>query len=302
MSEKPNSVHLALTGRIVFEQDISVAQGAHVIASVQAPSETAGAFAGPERPISSSIPATSPEEGAFEQSGPRAATPEKPLVESPRVALDTSGARTAPEKVTALAVYLTEVEEYETFRSKDLRRLFERARERIPTHFAREFDTAVRSGWIHEGTTKGTYFVADALKGLLTEGWAAHRQKRTRRPAGPGATPRRPRSSSTGTPEAFADLDLDHVPTDIEGVIPYHQIRLKRDKLLWAIKMAKDMGVPALKRSDVPWLTDRLGEAILSRDITAHYKGLHRDGLVNQSLEDRAMRITEAGEEYLRSL
>ncbi|MER5306356.1 hypothetical protein ABT034_00930 [Streptomyces sp. NPDC002773] len=63
-----------------------------------------------------------------------------------------------------------------------------------------------------------------------------------------------------------------------------------------------ELGVPALKTSDVTWLTDELGDAILSRDITAHFKGLHRDGLANRSVIDNAMRITEKGEEYLAAL
>ncbi|MFD3465972.1 hypothetical protein ACFWWM_06315 [Streptomyces sp. NPDC058682] len=302
MTEIPENVHLALTGRITFEQNISVAQGAQVIAMVQAPAGLLGAIPGPEPPgLRPELPLRMEE--SVRELPPPDESARQPLLESPRQALDASGAKTKPEKIAALAAYLTLVEGHETFRHQDLRRLFERAREGIPTHFSREFDKAVRAGWIHEGTTKGAYYLSDALRNLLEDGFAGHRGKQTRTSSASttsarGNARRKPRAIPV--PDDFAETD--HIPMSIDGLVPYQQVRLKRDRLLWAIKLAKELGVPALKTADVTWLTDKLGDAIISRDITAHFKGLHRDGLANRSLIDNAMRITEKGEEYLSSL
>ncbi|WP_137992504.1 hypothetical protein [Streptomyces vilmorinianum] len=298
MTEMPNEVHLALSGRITFEQDISVAQGAQVIAIIQAPAGLVRATPGPEPPRLLPELALTREESTRELPSNDEPT-RQPLLESPRHALDSSGAKTIPEKITAFAAYLTLVEGHETFGHQDLRRLFERARERIPTHFSRDFDKAVRAGWIHEGTTKGAYYLSDSLRNLLEDGYAGHRGKRTRRSQAPATAARR-KPRSIPVPDDFAEVD--HIPASIDGVPPYQQVKLKRDRLLWAIKLAKELGVPALKSTDVTWLTDKLGDAIISRDITAHFKGLHRDGLANRSVIDNAMRITEKGEEYLSSL
>ncbi|MFF1506077.1 hypothetical protein [Streptomyces sp. NPDC058326] len=302
MTEMPNEVHLALTGRITFEQDINVTQGAQVIAIVQAPTGLTRATPGPEPPGSPPELALTTEEGV-QEFPTRAQPPRQSLPESPRHALGASGAKTAPEKITAFAAYLTLVEGRETFSHKDLRRLFERARERIPTHFSRDFDKAVRAGWIHEGTERGSYYLSDSLLNLLEDGYASHRIKRTGRTATSAATGhansrRKPRTLTV--PDDFSEID--HIPTSLDGVPPYQQIKLKRDRLLWAIKLAKELGVPALKSTDVTWLTDKLGDAILTRDITATFKGLHRDGLANRSVIDNAMRITEKGDEYLAAL
>ncbi|MFC9594953.1 hypothetical protein ACFTUC_34835 [Streptomyces sp. NPDC056944] len=299
MTEMPNEVHLALTGRIAFEQEISVAQGAQVIAIVQSPAGLVRATPGPEPPALLPELAPARVENARELPSPDEPA-QQPLPESPRQALDTSGAKTVPEKITAFAAYLTLVEDHETFSHQDLRRLFERARERIPTHFSREFDKAVRAGWIHEGTTKGAYYLSDSLRNLLSDGYAGHRGKRTRRTPATAARGNARRKPSLSVPDDFAEVD--HIPATVGGLLPYQQVKLKRDRLLWAIRLAKELGIPALKGTDVTWLTDKLGDAILSRDISAHFKGLHRDGLANRSVVDNAMRITEKGEEYLFTL
>ncbi|MFD4321442.1 hypothetical protein [Streptomyces sp. NPDC058548] len=302
MTEIANEVHLALTGRITFEQDINVAQGAQVIAILQAPAGLIRATPGPEQP--GSLPELSPaREESVRELPSRGRPARQPLPESPRHALDASGAKTVPERITAFAAYLTLVEGRETFGHQDLRRLFERARERIPTHFSREFDKAVRAGWIHERTERGSYYLSDSLLNLLEDGYESHRSKRTRTSSTSASTTRanaRRKPRTLAVPDDFSEID--HIPTSLGAVPPYQQIKLKRDRLLWAIKLAKELGVAALKTSDVTWLTDKLGDAILSRDIAAHFKGLHRDGLANRSVIDNAMRITEKGEEYLATL
>ncbi|MFF9914732.1 hypothetical protein [Streptomyces sp. NPDC013457] len=302
MTEMPNEVHLALTGRITFEQDINVAQGAQVIAIIQTPMGLTPATPGPEPP--GSIPELAVAgESSIRELPSRSEPARESLPESPRQALDASGAKTIPEKITAFAAYLTVVEDRETFSHQDLRRLFERARERIPTHFSREFDKAIRAGWIHEGMEKGAYYLSDSLRNLLEDGYASHRGRRTRKSPASSTTTRgnaRRKTRALTVPDDFSEVD--HIPAAIDGMLPYQQVVLKRDRLLWAIKLAKDLGVPALKAADVTWLTDKLGDAILSRDVTAHFKGLQRDGLANRSVIDNAMRITERGEEHLSAL
>ncbi|MFF3740435.1 hypothetical protein [Streptomyces sp. NPDC002566] len=300
MTDIAKEVRLVLSGRIAFEQDISVAQGAQVIGLLQAPPEPGRPEHAPERPALHPALALEAEEARLELPARDKERP-RPSVEGPRQALEFSGARTNPEKMTAFASYLTQVEGHDAFTQSDVRRLFQRARERIPAHFTRDFDRAVQVGWIHEGEVKGEFYLSQAAQNVIEDGFGGLRVRRGGKSAGAGFASRggaaRQRPRSVPVPEAFAGLD--QIPTTLDGVIPYHRVKLKRDKLLWALKLAKHLGVEALQNTEAAWLTDKLGDAIPNRDMTGHFTGLHRQGFANRSMSDNAMRITEKGEEYL---
>ncbi|MFF4361252.1 hypothetical protein [Streptomyces sp. NPDC001604] len=273
-----------------------------MISMLQAPPELRPPSPGPEPPALPPAFAHEAEEARLEI-GERVESHPRQSVEGPRQALELSGARTNPEKMTAFASYLLQEEGHETFTQSDLRRLFQRARERIPAHFNRDFDKAVQVGWIHEGEVKGEFYLSRAAQNVIDDGFRGLRSKRGGKPASAGSTSRggaRRKPRTIPVPEAFADLD--HIPTTLDGVIPYHRVKLKRDKLLWALKLAKGLGVEALQNTEAAWLTDKLGDALPARDMTGHFTGLHREGFANRSMGDNAMRITQMGEEYLGSL
>ncbi|NGO42063.1 hypothetical protein [Streptomyces ureilyticus] len=302
MADLTQDVRLVLTGRIEFQQDISVAQGARVIGLLQASPE-------PELPASRPEPVALPPPLALEaEEAPpelpaRESAPPRKRIEGPRQALELSGARTIPERMTAFAAYLLKAEGHETFTQGDIRRLFQRARDRVPSHFTREFDKAVHAGWIHEGETKGEFYLSQTAQGVFEDRFDALRGKRSRKPdsaasSSRGTVRRAPRP--VPVPEPFSSLD--HIPTTLDGVIPYHKVKLKRDKLLWALKLAKQLGIDALQSPEAAWLTDKVGDGLPTRDMYGHFMGLSRQGYANRSMIDNAMRITEAGEEYLASL
>ncbi|MFF4491362.1 hypothetical protein ACFY0F_33750 [Streptomyces sp. NPDC001544] len=300
MNDMTGEVRLALTGRIEFQQDITVAQGAQVISMLQAPPEPARPDSASERPALPPAPAPEPEEARLDIPARNDARPRR-FVEGPRQALEFSGARTNPEKMTAFASYLLWEEGHETFTQSDVRRLFQRSRERIPASFTRDFGRAVQVGWIHEGEVKGEFYLAQAARNVIEDGFDGLRVRRGGKPAGAGSASRggapRRRPRAVPVPEAFAGLD--HIPTTLDGLIPYHRVKLKRDKLLWALELAKHLGVEALQNTEAAWLTDKLGDALPTRDMNGHFTGLHRRGFANRSMGDNAMRITETGEEYL---
>lgn len=66
--------------------------------------------------------------------------------ESPREYLDRSGAKTNPEKITALGLYLR-AQGSESFSPRNLRDLFVAAGEAAPKNMTRDIKEAVRSGW-----------------------------------------------------------------------------------------------------------------------------------------------------------
>jgi len=300
MNDSHNEVRLVLSGRITFQQDISVAQGARVISFLHSTPEF-------EHPPTSPEPLALPPPDALESKEDSIRAPSagdsdpQQLIESPRQALELSGAKTIPEKMTAFGAFLLQEESRETFTHHDVRRLFQRSRERIPTHFAREFDSAVRADWILEGETKGEFYLSEAARNVIGDGFATLRAKQGR-PDNPASSSRKGtrRRRTVLVPEKFSELE--HIPTTLDGLIPYHQVKLKRDKLLWTLSLAKHLGIDGLQNTEATWLTDKLGDGIPNRDINGHFTGLRRLGFANRSMTDNAMRITAKGEEYLESL
>jgi hypothetical protein len=268
-----DSVKLTLSGRITFTESISLAQAAQVIAYLD------GATTGTAV-------------GGSSTRAPRLPGPQTRL--SPREALDASQAKTNPEKIVALALLVAQ----DTFTTDDVRPLFKQAREAAPKNFGRDLDTAIKAGWVVDADTKGEYYVADKAMGVLETGFDGLRSARTGSPKTRGGSRKNKRTSS-GTPEVFANADS--VSPTSAGLIGYHKLKTKTDKLLWAVHKAKELGVSAVTNQELVWLTDRLGEGIATTDITAYYRQNHKSGYINRSTQDNKIRITPDGEEYLKS-
>jgi hypothetical protein len=69
------------------------------------------------------------------------------LGESPREYLDRSGAKTNPEKITALGLFLR-AQGTESFTARDVRDLFVSAGEPTPKNLSRDIKDTVRAGWL----------------------------------------------------------------------------------------------------------------------------------------------------------
>ena len=87
----------------------------------------------------------------------------------------------------------------------------------------------------------------------------------------------------------------------IDGLINFHDIKVKRSKYLWAVYAAKLLGAAAVGPTELVWLTNELGDVIPSGDLNANYRGNQKSGYVNKNTEGR-VRITPSGEKYLKEL
>jgi hypothetical protein len=91
------------------------------------------------------------------------------------------------------------------------------------------------------------------------------------------------------------------VSPTIDDLINFHQVKVKRDKYLWAVNAAKLLGAEAVATTELVWLTDRLGEVIPSGDLAGHFRGNLKSGYVNKTALGK-VRITPAGETYIKGL
>jgi hypothetical protein len=275
-------VQLNLSGRVSFSEEITVAQAVQIMTFV---------VQGPDNALVTTIPDRNEQQPAE----PNAASLKK--VTTPREAIEVSGAKTNSEKIVALTAFALQDRAQGTLTGDSIKPLFREAREQQPGNFPRDLDRAIRAGWIGEGPSKGDLFLTAKAEGVLEHGFGSIRPKRgsAMNPRGNGRKPRR-----LTKPDTFSAID--DFPHAIEGIPSFHDIKLKRDKMLWVLKLASDLDVPALSNTDIMWLTDHLGDCIQTRDINGYFQVLRKAGLASRSASNNSIRITPGGVTYLESL
>ena len=122
-----------MTGKLSYEDDITVAQGAQIISFLA----SGGAITSPASPPADVRGA----EGSAAPEGRRAGL-------SPRDVITSAGAKTNPEKIVAFALYVERQGGKDTFTIDDIKPLFRQARETTPRNLSRDLDAAIRSSWV----------------------------------------------------------------------------------------------------------------------------------------------------------
>lgn len=284
--EENATVKLSITGKITYSDDITPTQAGQIIAFID--STTSQSTVVPQVFNSPSG------QGVI-----TAATQTTGRSLSPREVLESSEAKTNAEKIVAFASLVLNEGGKDTFTAEDIRPLFRRARETAPANFSRDFDTAFKSGWIDESEVKGEYYLTQEALDAVEHGFTQVKK----------ATPRKTRSSSKTsktrktleTPEVFKALDS--IPSQLEGIAPrYAELGSVNDKFLWVLAFAKKNEIDGLNNSEVVWITDHLGAAILTGNVKRHYDAMQKKGYANRSVQTQNMRITEDGIKYLESL
>jgi len=285
--DETKPVKLKISGKLTFEDNITLAQAAQIVVFLGTPGDPS--MHQGNRPLGRTSQAASATSA------------------SPREALETSGAKTNPEKIVALGLHVLQQDAKETFTLDDIRPLFRRAREPTPRNISRDLDGALKSGWIGESETKGEFYVMDKAMRVLQSGFADLRSTRSRLSSSRSSKPARKRAAGTAkkrrssvtTPEGFQNID--HVSPKIAGLPDYHKLKTKTDKFLWAVYAAKELGIASVTNQDLVWLTDALGDGIPAGQIAGYFRQNQQKGYVNRSMQTGKIRITPPGEEYLKS-
>ena len=274
---------LTMEGQLSYSDTVTIAQAAQIITFLNTGADPA--------PLGGSEPGSGTRDSQETSSTP------KLIASSPREALNISGAKTGPEKIVALAAYLLQDGELETFTLEQIKPQFQRAREPMPKNMSRDLDAAIQSGWIDSAGARGQFYLTSKVESVLEEGFEGIRAKKGNGARGRGSP--RSRRSPLPKPEIFEGVQ--DLPTEIDNVPNFHDIKTKRDKMLWTIKAAKEAGFPSLTHKEIAWLTDYFGEAILVNHVGINFGYLQKASLANKNTEGK-IRITPRGETYLLSL
>ncbi|MHB8794361.1 MAG: hypothetical protein ACYC90_02690 [Candidatus Nanopelagicales bacterium] len=278
MSQK--TITIRITGKVSYEDEITVAQAARIITFLNAEEGNGDASLAvdPDEELN--------DQGLADTRKPRNA------VASAREALDLSGAKTNPEKIVALGQYVLQ-DGGDTFKVEDVKAQFRRARETAPANFSRDLGVAVREGWLAEGDD-GEYCVTNKIKGIFGGDF------KFPKPASSGGRSRGVSKASKEKPEVFSEID--EFPTRMDGVAAYSKMKSEGHRVLWALQFAKGRGIKGLANKDVAWLTDHLGAGVPGANIAGAIRSAKSAGYLNRSTVDQTLRITEDGEEYLKTV
>lgn len=281
MEQESRPAKISITGKVSFEDDITLSQAAQIIAFID--SSSAAGTVIPLRPASTRLVSPTPITS----------------ISNPREALESSGAKTNPEKIVAFALYVGKEGAKDTFTIEDIKPLFRRARESTPRNLSRDLDAAIRSNWVAEADTKGEFYVTDTATSVLDTGFDSLRSGRSNGRKRRSANTRRPKRTTLTVPEELSNVDV--VPQTSAEFGNFHRLSTRTDKFLWAINIAKEeLGLEAISNQGVVWLTDKLGEGIPATDIAAYFRQNHKAGYVNRSMQDNRIRITPLGQDHLR--
>ncbi|MDQ8043517.1 MAG: hypothetical protein REI11_02860 [Patulibacter sp.] len=279
-----SSIKLSMTGKVSYLDEISIAQAARIIGFLNADEDEAAELGSPAGQASAGSLGETPK---VDLARPRP-------VQSPRDAIEVSGAKKNPEKIVALGAYVL-LDGGETFKAEDVKGQFRRARETAPGNFSRDLSAAVTAGWIAEDSP-GEYYLTNKVGGIL-EGEFSF--------ASTAGRPKAPRKTSKATkkkekPAVFADID--EFASTMDGFPAYSKAKTAKDKLLWVLALAKSYGIKGLANKDIEWLTDHIGDGIPNGQITGAFNSAKSAGLANRSTQDRTLRINEPGLAYLAKL
>ena len=148
MADKATTI--VISGKVGYEDEISPAQAAQIIAFLNADNGEVPEFGASVSPAGGTTGSTK-------------------KVENARAALDISGAKTNAEKIVALGAYILQ-DGGDTFKAEDVKAQFRRARESAPANFGRDLGAAIQANWIAEDPT-GEYYVTNAIQGFFDVGF-----------------------------------------------------------------------------------------------------------------------------------
>lgn len=176
----------------------------------------------------------------------------------PKEIIASSNAKTYPQKIAALAMYLQEQMGQSVFTPQELKILFKKMGDE-PKNFTRDLNTALESQYVlcvdataeqYELTGKGADAVHDAFVGIVVK-----------------------KNSSTKKSVVSKGIRDDVKAIEIVGAMDgfpdYHKLPTKGDRILWLLAYADKKGVNALSPAEVDFLSLKLRERVESSGFTA---------------------------------
>jgi hypothetical protein len=207
----------------------------------------------------------------------------------PKDVIVTSGAKTYPQKVVAIAVYLRDQLGQQQFTSQEIKTALKKMGDE-PGNFGRDLRSAQDLQYIicvdeaadvYELTDKGAEEVASSFAGGSAK---------------KSATAKRP-PVSKGVSDEVRAFDFGG---GLEGFPDYHKLQTKGDKILWLLAYADAKSVKSLTPTEVDFLSTELRDRVEGKGFTALNQRNMRNNFVLKKSD--GFQIQHKGLEHLKSL
>jgi len=230
----------------------------------------------------------SPVSTGYESSAPsRLLTSNKPI--QPKEIIINSGAKTYPQKIAALGVYLRDQVGQTSFSSQDIKVIFKKMGDE-PRNFTRDLKSAMELQYVictdpaneqYELTDKGAEAVAESFSGKATKKSVGSKRSVV----------------SNGVREEVRQLEM--VGT-LENFPEYHALATKGDKILWLMAFADKKGVNALTPTEVDFMSGELRDKVDAKGFTALNQRNIKNAFVSKTTT--GFQIQKKGSDHLKSL
>ncbi|MES2409434.1 MAG: hypothetical protein V4509_04010 [Patescibacteria group bacterium] len=211
----------------------------------------------------------------------------KPI--QPKEIIVNSSAKTYPQKIAALGVYLRDQVGQETFSPQDMKVIFKKMGDE-PKNFTRDLKSAMELQYVictdpaseqYELTDKGSEAVTDNFSSKAIKKSVGSKRSVV----------------SSGVREEVRQFEMVGM---LENFPEYHTLATKGDKILWLLAFADKKGVNALTPTEVDFMSGELRDKVDAKGFTA----LNQRNIKNVFVSKTAtgFQIQKKGSDHLKSL
>lgn len=181
---------------------------------------------------------------------------------SPREAINMLGAKTNPQKIVALALYLgITSQNNKLFSSQDIVVQFAKAGEKTPKNITRDLKDAVIAGYIYLGD-EGKYRLLNSADTVATDGFKKIKKQKSKI-KGSSKAGRKPAATVRSEVEQLA------VSTSLESYPKFFDLSLRSDKILWILAYAKKNSIDGLNRTEIVSYSKKIGGKLNTQIFTS---------------------------------
>lgn len=278
-------VEVKITGSgLQFESKVSLFQATQIMAFISRVDQANGGQGGD---ILTSVPLSSTGE-------PRTLIDHtmdvQTIYESPHAAIAKTSAKTNPQKIVALALYLGATStNHKVFSIEEILSAFKKAGESTPKNINRDFREAVAAGYVFQ-EEKGVYRLLSSIDNVPSDGFKKTTKKRAAAGTSSGS------KTKLTVREEFGGV---RILTSMEGYPDYFKLGARSDQILWVLEYLKAQGLDGANRLEVINFTKKIGGKVTSKNFTASNTPNVKESYIYT--EGDAIKLTPKGIEQLRT-
>jgi hypothetical protein len=223
-----------------------------------------------------------------------------PTTATPREFLVRTNARTNPEKITALGVYMIDEKGNPSFSRKEIEELLRKSGEKVPKNMARDLDKAVQLAYIYPLDSTRDYDITETGRTAVESGFATKTKATTHRTPKKRSMIHDDTASTSDIRETIKNATID--PSGSGDAPDFAQTPTKKMKIVWLLNWAKSNNLEPLTRKEIEALALKLRDSIPARDFSGHTKDIIRNGLIVEVGNSGGFQIQRSGIDALRTL